>query len=268
MSFRDSGEKNDNAEDKLSSDNEELKSNNAESEKIGKELEGNGEKKKEKVDSENPESKKNKGLDSPSDVKKAQDKIGDELEGKEIKEEEEGKKEVKRNKDGEIIEGEPKVRDEKYLKHNDNGELKLDVKGKTEVDWEGYVPKAKEDTKAADGSIIRKGEPLTDEEGFDKTKEIKENSTLKSGDIVDRYGSGRGTYLSPEGTPYEQRSLPGEESTQEYHKYRVVKDIPCKEGAVGENFEQSGGGTQYKLDKPVDYYVNNGYLEEVNDDNP
>ena len=113
MSFRDSGEKNDNAEDKLSSDSEELKSNKAESEKIGKELEGNGERKKEEVASENPESPKNKGLDSPSDVKKAQDKIGDELEGKEIKEEAEGKKEVKRNKDGEIIEGEPKVRDEK-----------------------------------------------------------------------------------------------------------------------------------------------------------
>ena len=48
---------------------------------------------------------------------------------------------------------------------------------------------------------------------------IKENQTISSGTIMDRYGSQWGKYTSPVGVPYEQRALPYIENLNAYHKY-------------------------------------------------
>ena len=86
---------------------------------------------------------------------------------------------------------------------------------------------------------------------------------LKAGSIiVDRYGRDTGQYLSPMGTPYEQRSLPRGSKNCEYHVYQVVKDIENVQAAeISAWFGQPGGGIQYKLPKRI--IELGGYLKEV-----
>ena len=86
---------------------------------------------------------------------------------------------------------------------------------------------------------------------------------LKAGSIiVDRYGMDTGQYLSPMGTPYEQRSLPRGSKNREYHVYQVVKDIENVRAAeISAWFGQPGGGIQYKLPKRI--IELGGYLKEV-----
>jgi len=42
-----------------------------------------------------------------------------------------------------------------------------------------------------------------------------------------------------------------------------VKPIPVERSIVAPAFGEPGLGTQYFLDKPVSWYVSNGYLKEV-----
>jgi hypothetical protein len=70
---------------------------------------------------------------------------------------------------------------------------------------------------------------------------------LKVGTVLDRYGSSQGTFLSPAGTPFDQRSLPTSSLTREYHRYEVLKEFTPESGIVASWFEQSGGGIQYYI---------------------
>jgi hypothetical protein len=53
-------------------------------------------------------------------------------------------------------------------------------------------------------------------------------------------------------------------SISPYHKYKVIKPIPnVQSGKVAAWGSWKGGGTQYLLEYNVNYYLNNGYLEEI-----
>lgn len=58
---------------------------------------------------------------------------------------------------------------------------------------------------------------------------ITQHINLKKGQIIDRYGSSNGRFVSPikngEVTPFDKRGLPYPEGYQEYRRYRVIKDI-------------------------------------------
>ena len=106
------------------------------------------------------------------------------------------------------------------------------------------------------------------EEGFAvgaDGKPILEPNTLHPGDTIDRFGEPRGKYASPDGTSYEQRAIPPDSASQPYHQYRVAKPLPPEvtEGKIAPWFEQAGGGVQYKFDKPIQWYVDHGYLKVV-----
>lgn len=90
-------------------------------------------------------------------------------------------------------------------------------------------------------------------------------NTMKPGTVIDRFGSGRGEFASPAGTPFEQRALPPSSVGQEYHRYVVRKPLPkgVKEGFVAPAFEQPGGGVQFQFDLPIQWYVDHHYLEEI-----
>ena len=85
--------------------------------------------------------------------------------------------------------------------------------------------------------------------------------TLKAGMMIDRYGWVNGSYTSPKGVSYGERAL-SRTTTQEYHVYRILKDIEnVQEAEVAPWFGQPGGGIQYKLPRKISDLTE--YLEEV-----
>ncbi|MDR2088480.1 MAG: TNT domain-containing protein [Clostridiales Family XIII bacterium] len=66
--------------------------------------------------------------------------------------------------------------------------------------------------------------------------------TLMPGTIVDRYGGETGKFVSPQGTPYANRSLPPSSDARPYNAYEVVKPIDVKSGKISPWFDQPGGG--------------------------
>ncbi len=93
---------------------------------------------------------------------------------------------------------------------------------------------------------------------------IKKGQILKIGTIIDRYGNQFGNYTSPEGVPYEQRSLPYIENPKAYHKYEVLKPIDnVTISEIAPAFEQEGGGIQYELPSSIMDLIEKGYLKEI-----
>jgi len=89
------------------------------------------------------------------------------------------------------------------------------------------------------------------------------NVTLKPGTQIDRYGYESGSFASPVGTPYNQRSLaPGTEN-KPYHVYEVVKPIEAQGGKIAPWFDQPGGRTQYKFNMSIEDLIKGGYIREV-----
>ncbi len=86
---------------------------------------------------------------------------------------------------------------------------------------------------------------------------------LPVGARVDRYGYEGGTFLSPEGTPVEARSLAPGTTSKPYNVYEVEQPITVQSGEVAPWFGQPGGGTQYELPMPVSDAVAQGYLKRV-----
>jgi len=76
-------------------------------------------------------------------------------------------------------------------------------------------------------------------------------TTLRRGTIVDRYGPSGGTYLSPAGTPWPQRALPGEAASRQLNTYQVVRDFPVQGGIIAPAYGQPGRGIQYQTDRSV-----------------
>ena len=89
-----------------------------------------------------------------------------------------------------------------------------------------------------------------------------EEITLRPGTIVDRYGPPTGRFVSPQGTPFEARSLPPDAFGRDIHTYEVIADIHgVKAGEIAPWFGQPGGGIQYQLPETVK--VLKGFLFEI-----
>ncbi len=89
------------------------------------------------------------------------------------------------------------------------------------------------------------------------------NETLPVGTRIDRFGGEGGKYLSPEGTPFDQRALAPSSLNDNYNVYRVAKALPVQSGEIAPAFDQPGGGVQYKTGTSVSNLVKQGYLVPV-----
>lgn len=90
-----------------------------------------------------------------------------------------------------------------------------------------------------------------------------QTTELQPGMLIDRYGSTRGTFVAPEGTPFVNRALPSYyENSAPYFQYEVVQPIPgALQSRVLPWFGRRGMGTQFELEKPVQWYLDNDYLK-------
>lgn len=93
---------------------------------------------------------------------------------------------------------------------------------------------------------------------------------LPVGAKLDRYGSQKGGFLAPKGTPSDQRALAPGSMADGYHEYEVIKPLPIKSGKTAPAFGQSGGGTQYKIINPetelpvsAQWLLDNKYIRNV-----
>lgn len=84
---------------------------------------------------------------------------------------------------------------------------------------------------------------MIDNDGF--VPGTRRKRVLKKGTVIIRYGPQTGKFFAPPNTPYEQLSLPFDESTNEFHVYRVIRDMEVEEGIIAPYFDRIGGGIQY-----------------------
>lgn len=86
-------------------------------------------------------------------------------------------------------------------------------------------------------------------------------------EILTRYGSEFGRYVSPGDIAFTARALPRSTDQKNFHRYRVLADIPNVEvGKIAPWFGEEGGGIQYKLPARIRDLIDTGYLEEVKDE--
>jgi len=81
--------------------------------------------------------------------------------------------------------------------------------------------------------------------------------------MIDRYGYPKGTFVSPEGTPFEMRALPAEYANMPYYKYEVVESVEVNSGRIAPWFGQPGFGTQYEFSNTIQNLLEQGILREV-----
>ncbi|MEQ8174099.1 MAG: glycohydrolase toxin TNT-related protein [Syntrophomonadaceae bacterium] len=86
---------------------------------------------------------------------------------------------------------------------------------------------------------------------------------LQPGTRIDRYGSEYGTFVCPEGVPYEMRSLAPGSETKPYNVYAVLKPVEVLSGEIAPWFDQPGGGVQYMFDKSIRELIEAGILIKV-----
>ena len=86
---------------------------------------------------------------------------------------------------------------------------------------------------------------------------------LERGTVIDRFGDPDGRYLSPAGTAFDERAIPGDSLDKGYHRYEVVKEIPAWMGGIAPAMGFPGGGIQYLSPHPVEDLVLAGYLKEI-----
>ncbi|BEM74059.1 hypothetical protein SME36J_34820 [Serratia marcescens] len=93
-------------------------------------------------------------------------------------------------------------------------------------------------------------------------------ATLPVGTRLDRYGKTNGSFLSPQGTPQEQRALAPGSLAEQYHQYEVLKPLPVIQGKIAPAFGEPGGGIQIlpnmKERVDVQWLLDNKYIRKVN----
>lgn len=107
--------------------------------------------------------------------------------------------------------------------------------------------------------------------------------TFAPGDTFDRFGPPSGTFASPEGTPYDERSLPptslvSSSGGSTYHVYEVTAKwetdpppVVVTQNKVAPAFGQPGGGIQYQFEAmpgssfkaSMQWLIDHGYVTEV-----
>ena len=86
------------------------------------------------------------------------------------------------------------------------------------------------------------------------------------GDLLERVGHESGSQLFALGTPFAWRSQPPDMVGAEYHRYRVLAELPeAQEGRAAAWFDQPGGGAMIVAERPVRWYLDQGYLLEITD---
>ncbi|MEW2134291.1 TNT domain-containing protein [Streptomyces sp. NPDC005435] len=109
------------------------------------------------------------------------------------------------------------------------------------------------------GFVLRDGRP------------VQETKRLRVGQMVDLFGSGRGNFLAPQGTPYNRRAIPptnldeynASDPAYNYHLYKVVKSFTVQAGPIRPWFGQPGLGTQYVTSTTIPNLLTAGNLKEV-----
>ena len=81
--------------------------------------------------------------------------------------------------------------------------------------------------------------------------------------FVDRYGYDSGSFVSPLGTPYENRSLPIGTDKKPYSVFEILAPIEVKAGRAAPWFNKIGGGIQYKFDRSISELIEQGLLRRV-----
>ena len=87
--------------------------------------------------------------------------------------------------------------------------------------------------------------------------------TLESGTLIDRYGYDGGTFVSPKGVPYTERSLPLGTDKKPYTVFEVVKPIEVQAGKIAPWFGEKGGGIQYEFSQKISELLEQGILRKV-----
>ena len=89
------------------------------------------------------------------------------------------------------------------------------------------------------------------------------NVTLDVGAKLDRYGYPGGAFVSPQGTSFAERALPASfETGKPYFQYEVTQPIGnVTQAKALPWFGQPGKGTQFQLAKPVEWYLDHGFLK-------
>lgn len=107
-------------------------------------------------------------------------------------------------------------------------------------------------------------------EGFDVSPGAPDPRAvdLPEGYRFDRFGGTGGEYVSPEGTSFPARALPPDSLSKPYSVYELIRpfdDVSGRPvaGRIAGAFEQPGGGLQFKLPRPVQWLLDNGYIAEV-----
>ena len=92
-------------------------------------------------------------------------------------------------------------------------------------------------------------------------------NTLPVGTKLDRYGGPDGSFLSPKGTPFDQRALAPGSKAGGYYEYEVLKPLPVIQGKIAPAFNEPGGGTQIlpALSERVNvqWLIDNHFIKEV-----
>lgn len=88
---------------------------------------------------------------------------------------------------------------------------------------------------------------------------------LQVGTKLTRFGRATGRYTAPAGTPFVNRAMPYTEAeySDNEHQYVVIKPLPVKTSVTAPAFNKVGGGIQYKTEESIQYYLDEGYLKEV-----
>jgi hypothetical protein len=88
---------------------------------------------------------------------------------------------------------------------------------------------------------------------------------LQQGQVVDRYGgtTDRSSFVSPEGTLIENRSLHPNTNTNIYERYEVLQPFSVQAGRVAPFYGQPGMGTQYQTPQAINILVTQGFLRLI-----
>ncbi|MGV0837327.1 TNT domain-containing protein [Mycolicibacterium thermoresistibile] len=127
-----------------------------------------------------------------------------------------------------------------------------------------HTPPGPEFTRS-DGSLIYPDDSLPSKP-YAVQGTVISNAELPSGSRLDRFGYPGGSWVSPEGVPFAERSLPPGSVDKPYFKYEVNAEVGLPPGWRIEQsqaapwFHQPGGGIQYRV---LDDTGNNGSVEEL-----
>lgn len=75
-----------------------------------------------------------------------------------------------------------------------------------------------------------------------------EDTKLRPGEQIDRYGGNNGTFFGDEGTSIPERAMDPNSDFSKYNKYVVAREMPVRKGKIAPWFDQPGGGIQYQID--------------------